>query len=129
MQALQHRRATGWAYLLKNSLTDVATLRRALSVVASGEVMVDPAVVAILRARNDSAVARLTPRQQEVLELIARGYSNQAIADKLFVSRKTVENTLNQIYVQLGIDSKDPSIQPRVTPVMRYLSETNMNNS
>ncbi len=57
MQALQHRRATGWAYLLKNSLTDVATLRRALSVVASGEVMVDPAVVAILRARNDSAVS------------------------------------------------------------------------
>lgn len=126
MEAMQRRGLAGWAYLLKNSLTDLTTLHRALYGAANGEVMVDPAVVDRMRARASSAVGRLTQRQREVLELIVRGYSNQAIAEKLFVSRKTVENTINQIYQQLDINSKDPDVQPRVMSVMKYLSDSKM---
>lgn len=126
MEALKRRSLTGWAYLLKNSLTDLATLRRALHGVTSGDLVVDPAVAERLRARKDSVLERLTERQQEVLELIVRGYTNNAIAEKLFLSRKTVENVINQIYQQLDIDSKDPNVQPRVTSVLKYLAETIM---
>jgi len=123
VEALQRRHLAGWAYLLKDSLTDRTTLCRALHGAANGYVMVDPAVVARLRARADSPWSRLTHRQREVLELMVRAYSNQAIAEKLCLSRKTVENIITQMYQQLGIDSKDPNIQPRVASVVQYLVE------
>lgn len=125
VRVLQWRHLAGWAFLLKDSL-DRATFRSALQRATKGDVMVDPAVAARWRARGPSPLARLTQRQREVLELIVEGYSNQGIAQKLCVSRKTVENTINQMYQQLGIDSRDPKIQPRVTLVMQYFAETMM---
>ena len=124
LEVLQRRRLAGWAYLVKDSLEDPTTLRCALQAAANGEVMVDPAVAARPQARDQSPCARLTHRQREVLELMVRGYSNQGIAEKLCLSRKTVENIITQIYQELGIDSEDPKIQPRVTLVVQYLVET-----
>lgn len=123
VRALQRRGLVGWAVLLKGSLMNFPMVCSALQVAANGDVMVDPAVAG-LGAPANALWARLTQRQREVLELIVQGYSNQGIAEKLCVSRKTVENTITQMYQQLGIDSKDPNIQPRVTLVMQYVAET-----
>jgi DNA-binding NarL/FixJ family response regulator len=70
----------GWGYLLKQTAPDLATVVRAIQGSKAGMVVLDPSVVSGLRPRQGSAVARLNPRHQEVLELMAQGYSNAAIA-------------------------------------------------
>ena len=113
----------GWAYLLKQTVPDLTTLVRAIEGSKMGLVVLDPAMVGSLRPRQGSAVARLTPRQQEVLELIAQGYNNAAIADRLRLSGKSVETYINAIYQELHV-SGEPDIHARVRATLAYLQES-----
>jgi DNA-binding NarL/FixJ family response regulator len=113
----------GWAYLLKQTVPDMATVVRAIQGSKVGMVVLDPAVVAGLRPRQGSAVARLNPRHQEVLELLAQGYSNAAIAQQLRLSRKSVETYINSIYQELHL-SHEPEIHARVKATLIYLESS-----
>lgn len=113
----------GWAYLLKQSAPDVAAVVRAIEGSKAGMVVLDPAVVANLQPRRGSAVAKLTPRQQEVLELLAQGYSNAAIAQRLTLSEKSVETYINIIYQGLFL-SNEPETHARVKATLLYLENS-----
>ena len=113
----------GWAYLLKQSVQDMAAVVRAILGTKAGMVVLDPAVVSSLLPRQGSTVARLTPRQQEVLELIAQGYNNAAIAEQLILSEKSVETYINAIYQELHL-SNEPDIHARVKATLFYLENS-----
>ena len=121
--ALPADQASGWSYLLKQNVGDVSTLTRAIEGSAAGLVVMDPVVIQGLRPRPNTTVGRLTPRQREVLELITQGYNNAGIAQKLVITQKSVENTINAIFQELGITRSEP-INPRVKAVLTYLEET-----
>ena len=109
----------GWSYLLKSTVRDVAALMRAIDGTVAGQVVLDSGLLA-----HHPALTGLAPRQIEILGLIAQGYSNAAIADRLIVSQKTVENQINGMFRVLGIDPADRGIQPRVQAVLAYLRAT-----
>jgi len=113
----------GWAYLLKQTVPDLATVIRAIEGSKVGMLMVDPAIVKNLWPRQDSAVAKLTSRQQEVLKLIAQGYNNAAVAERLYLSEKSVETYINVIYQELHL-SKEPNINARVKATLLYLQDS-----
>jgi len=110
----------GWAYLLKQSVPDLSTLVRAIHGSKEGMMVLDPAVMARLRPRKDSPVARLTPRLQEVLRLIAQGFNNSAIAERLVLSERSVEGYVKSIYQELNL-SGEPEIHARVKAALTYL--------
>jgi len=110
----------GWAYLLKQSVPDLSTLVRAIHGSREGMMVLDPAVMARLRPRKDSPVARLTPRLQEVLRLIAQGFNNSAIAERLVLSERSVEGYVKSIYQELNL-SGEPEIHARVKAALTYL--------
>ena len=113
----------GWAYLLKQTVPDIAALVRAIHGSIMGMVVLDPAVVMNLRPRQGSAVARLTPRQREVLELIAQGYNNAAIARQLTLAEKSVETYINAIYQEFRLSSEE-GINVRVRATLLYLEDS-----
>ncbi len=121
--SLPHDVIAGWSYLLKKSVSDVGALSRAIAGAQAGFVVLDPALVTAMRPREGSATGRLTPRQREILGLIAQGLTNSAIARQLVLAEKSVENQINAIYQQLAIDRDDHTIQPRVKAVLMYLEE------
>ncbi len=112
-------------YLLKERLVDVAVLVDALRRIVEGECVVDPTIVSRLvhRPRDPSPLDDLSDREREVLGLIAEGRSNQAIAERLFVSHKTVEAHVRQILLKLDlVESRDD--HRRVLAVLAYLRAT-----
>src|SRR5262245_825476 len=113
----------GWCYLLKKSVSDVATLTRSLEGAAAGLVVLDPHLVAGRRS-DQGPLAGLTDREREILELIAQGYTNAAIAERLVLSERTVENRLNQLYHELGLASERREFNPRVRAALMYLAES-----
>jgi DNA-binding NarL/FixJ family response regulator len=115
--------SSGWSYLLKQSVSDAGALARAIEGAASGLVVMDPAVVNSLKPRKGSLTAGLTPRQQEVLNMMAQGYNNAAIADKLVLGTKSVENYINAIYQELSLSHNGP-LPPRVQAVLTYLRDS-----
>ena len=96
--------------------------RRAAAARASGESVVDPTIVAQLlgRRRKADPVERLTPREREVLALVAEGYSNKAIAAHLVVTERTVEAHITQTFTKLGL-TDDPASHRRVLAVLAFL--------
>ena len=124
--ALPREATSGWSYLLKRSVSDIETLDRAIEGAANGTVMLDPAVVAAMRPRPGGPLTRLTPRQREIVGLLAQGLTNAAIAERLVLAEKSVENQLTAIYGELGIDRRglDPTVHPRVSAVLTYLRES-----
>ena len=113
------------AYLLKESLKDQAELSRALKTVAEGGSVVDPLVVEQLvearSRREDAHLEALTPRELEILGLIAEGRSNAAIAEKLVVTKRAVERHINSIFLKLDLrDAED--VSRRVMAALRYLA-------
>lgn len=114
----------GWSYLLKQSLTDVEALTRAIVGSAGGIVTLDPGLTAGMSIRANGMLAKLTPRQREVLDLIVAGYSNGAIARTLVLTEKAVDKHISGIYRQLGVNTADSRLQPRVQAVLQYLRET-----
>jgi len=113
----------GWAYLLKQTVPDMAAIVRAIEGSKAGMVVLDPAVVANLKPRQQSVVARLTPRHQEVLELLAQGYNNAAIAQRLALSERSVETYINVIYQALHL-TNEPDIHARVKATLIYLENS-----
>jgi DNA-binding NarL/FixJ family response regulator len=114
----------GWSYLLKKSVGDLGTLRRTIEGAAAGLVVLDPTLVKNMRPRAGGAIADLTPRQREILGLLAQGYTNAAIAERLVVTERTVENQTRLLYQQLGIEREQSGLHPRVTAVLHYLQES-----
>ncbi|MFC5849102.1 response regulator [Deinococcus petrolearius] len=113
---------TGWAYLLKKSVRDVHTILRAIGGVCQGQVVLDPALMD--RALpDDGRKSVLTPRQVEVWRLITQGYSNAAIAGQLGLSTKWIDNAVGGVYAALGIDTRDPGINARVSAALLYARE------
>jgi DNA-binding NarL/FixJ family response regulator len=109
-------------YLLKERVFDVANLIDALRRLVDGETVVDPTIVARLFARRRRAdpLGQLTEREREVLALVAEGLSNRAIAARLFVTERTVEAHVKQIFQKLDL-SADPDSHRRVLAVLAYL--------
>ena len=120
---LSREEVSGWSYLLKQSVGDTATLGRAIEGSASGLVVLDPEVVRGLKPRQGSFASRLTPRQLEVLSLMAQGYNNVAIAENLVLGPKSVENYINAIYQELSLSQGD-HIHPRVSAVLSFLQDS-----
>lgn len=113
------------AYLLKESVKDQGELSRALHTVAGGGSVVDPLVVEQLvdarRRLEDSRLEQLTPRELQILEMIAEGRSNAAIADELVVTKRAIERHINGIFLKLGLrDAED--VSRRVKAALMYLS-------
>jgi DNA-binding NarL/FixJ family response regulator len=114
----------GVGYLLKQRVANVEQFCRDVRRVGYGETVLDPDVVTTMvdRARRDLAsVDRLTPRQLEVLALIAAGHSNAAIARQLYISERAVVRHTSLIYDQLGLPVSDDHHR-RVLAVIRYLA-------
>jgi len=109
-------------YLLKERVFDVANLIDALRRLADRETVVDPTIVARLFARKRRAdpLDKLTEREREVLALLAEGLSNRAIATRLFVTERTIEAHVKQVFLKLGLNT-DPDSHRRVLAVLAYL--------
>jgi DNA-binding NarL/FixJ family response regulator len=109
-------------YLLKDRVFDVAILVDALRRIADGETVIDPTIVSRLvgRRRREDPLAELTGREREVLGLVAEGLSNKAIASRLFVTERTVEAHVKQIFLELHLNTH-PDSHRRVLAVLAYL--------
>jgi DNA-binding NarL/FixJ family response regulator len=113
------------AYLLKERVSEPGQLLGAIREVAAGGSVVDPKVVESLlasRARRQSALDQLTPREREVLAEIAQGKSNAAVAKSLFLSVRAVEKHINSLFSKLGL-SEEEDVHRRVKAVLLYLSD------
>ena len=114
--------AEGVGYLLKDRVGDVKEFAEAVRRVAEGGSALDPAVVSQLvgRRRRDDPLADLTPREREVLELMAEGRSNQGIAERLVVTERAVEKHVTNIFGKLRLPAA-PEDHRRVLAVLTYL--------
>jgi DNA-binding NarL/FixJ family response regulator len=114
--------AEGVGYLLKDRISDVDEFVAALRRVADGGSALDPIIVSTLvsRERPDDPLAQLTPREREVLELMASGSSNQGIADSLVITVRAVEKYVSSIFTKLGLPSTG-SESRRVLAVLTFL--------
>lgn len=124
LASLPENQVAGWSYLLKRSARDASVLRRAIDGAASGLITLDPSLVAGRAPRDTGPLSRVTSRQLEVISLVAEGWSNEAIAKRLGLSIKTVENQLTLAYQLLGVDRDKDPVHPRVKTVLLYLAET-----
>jgi DNA-binding NarL/FixJ family response regulator len=114
--------AEGVGYLLKDRISAVPEFIGALRRVAAGGSAFDPVIVSTLIAkrRRDDPLAALTPREREVLELMAEGTSNQGIADRLVITLRAAEKHVSSIFGKLGPPSTG-SESRRVLAVLLYL--------
>jgi DNA-binding NarL/FixJ family response regulator len=114
--------ADGAGYLLKDRITDVDEFVASVRRVASGGSALDPSIVSTLlaRQRRDDPLGRLTPREREVLELMATGSSNGGIAERLVITQRAVEKYVSSIFGKLGLPSS-PSESRRVLAVLLFL--------
>jgi DNA-binding NarL/FixJ family response regulator len=114
--------AEGVGYLLKDRISDVKDFLGAVRRVADGGSALDPIIVSTLLARQrpDDPIAQLTPREREVLELMASGSSNQGIADALVITLRAVEKYVSSIFGKLGLPSTGTESR-RVLAVLLYL--------
>ena len=114
--------ADGVGYLLKDRVADVGDFLRAVRQVAEGGTVLDPEVVTQLmaRRRRGNLLEELTPREHEVLALMAEGRSNSAIAESLSVSDGAVEKHVSNIFSKLGLPPADATHR-RVLAVLTYL--------
>ena len=112
----------GTGYLLKDRVSDVEEFASSVRRVAEGGSALDPTVVSQLvgRSRRDDPLAGLTPREREVLELMAEGRSNQAIADQLFVTLRAVEKHVTSIFSKLSLPATTDAHR-RVLAVLTFL--------
>ncbi|MBB4916793.1 response regulator [Streptosporangium saharense] len=110
-------------YLLKDRVVDVEDFMAGLRGVAAGGTVFDPQVVAqlMVRRRRDDPLAQLTPREREVLGLMAEGRSNPAIGRQLVISDGAVEKHIRSIFAKLGLYAEDGDQHRRVLAVLAYL--------
>jgi DNA-binding NarL/FixJ family response regulator/class 3 adenylate cyclase len=116
--------AEGVGYLLKDRVSDIEEFTSAVRRVAQGGSVLDPAVVSQLvgRRRKSDPLEELTPREREVLELMAEGRSNDAIGRRLFISLRAVEKHVTSIFSKLGLTAT-PTDHRRVLAVLAFLRQ------
>ena len=121
-QELLAENAEGLGYLLKDRVSDVTTFAAGVDRGGTGGSALDPEVVSVLmgRAREDDPLEELTPREREVLGLMAEGRSNAAIADQLVVTERAVEKHVTSIFGKLGLTASGEDHR-RVLAVLRFL--------
>lgn len=123
--ALLEGGSAGRAYLLKERVSEPGQLAEAVRAVSAGGSVIDPAVVEVLVAASgrsaSSPLASLTAREREVLDHIAQGKSNAAVAQALFLTERAVEKHINALFAKLGLIA-EPDINRRVKAVLMYLS-------
>ncbi|TDN90742.1 response regulator transcription factor [Microbacterium sp. BK668] len=112
-------------YLLKERVNELAVLTDALRRLSEGETVVDPTIVARLmhRPRPDGALDALTPRERDVLACVAEGLTNEGIGARLFISERTVESHVANVFDKLGLTASTHSHR-RVLAALLYLRET-----
>jgi DNA-binding NarL/FixJ family response regulator len=115
--------AGGVGYLLKDRVFSDEAFVEALRTVAAGGTVLDPEVIGKLLRKHaaEEPIATLSPREREVLELMAQGRSNGAIAQQLFVSEKAVSKHSTSIFAKLGLEPSDDDNR-RVLAVLAYLN-------
>jgi DNA-binding NarL/FixJ family response regulator len=116
--------AEGVGYLLKDRVAEIGTFVDTVRKVAGGGTVLDPDVVTGMLAHHDRSkpMSRLTPRERDVLGLMAEGRSNAAIAGKLFVTAKAVDKHINSIFMKIGLgDAND--VSKRVKATLLFLAE------
>lgn len=113
---------SGVGYLLKDRVIDVEDFLASLRRVAAGGSAVDAEVISQIlgRSRRTSELDRLTPRERDVLNLMAEGLSNGGIAERLVVSNGAVEKHISNVFMKLGLDPEDGTHR-RVLAVLTYL--------
>jgi len=111
----------GVGYLLKDRVSDLDDFLGSVAAVAAGGTVLDPLVVRQLMGRHRDPIADLTPREREVLSLMAEGKSNAAIADALSVSVAGVEKHTQRIFAKLGLSPDDDAQHRRVAAVLAFL--------
>jgi DNA-binding NarL/FixJ family response regulator len=119
--------AAGLGYLLKERVSNVEEVIRAIDEVSKGGSVLDPKVVEALVAAKDrmahSPLAQLTEREREVLEHMAQGQNNASIAKSLFLTERAVEKHINSLFHKLGL-SEEIDVHRRVMAVLAFLRET-----
>ena len=124
--ALLEDGSDGRAYLLKERIQHRGQLVNAIETVAQGGSVIDAKVVEGLIAERTRAerspLTELTPRELEILALVARGHSNQAIADELVLTKRAVEKHINAIFLKLGL-TEALDVSRRVKATLIYLAE------
>jgi len=123
--ALLEHGSAGRAYLLKERVSEPGQLVDAIRTVAAGGSVIDPLVVERIVAASgrsrSSPLARLTARELEVLDQIAQGKSNAAVAEALVLSERAVEKHINALFAKLGLGA-EPDVNRRVKAVLMHLS-------
>ncbi|HEY0186164.1 MAG TPA: response regulator transcription factor [Cellulomonas sp.] len=120
--AVRNEMVRPWSYLSKRSTFTPDVLTGAVIAVARGSVVIDPYLVRRSEPREGSAVAELTATQFQVLRLVAEGLSNQAVAECLDLSARSVESHLRGIYQRLELE--DDAQNRRVAAVLEFLDQT-----
>jgi DNA-binding NarL/FixJ family response regulator len=113
----------GVGYLLKERVYDISAVLDALRRIADDECVIDPTIVQRLLGRRrapDDPLAGLSAREREVLGLVAEGRSNEGIAQALFITPRTVEAHISEVFLKLGLDT-EPGTNRRVRAVLTYL--------
>lgn len=111
----------GWSYLSKGSTGTLETLVRTIRETAAGKSVIDPSLLLRSKPRTGSSIASLTNRQFEILRSVARGGSNETIAEELGIAPNSVVNHLTAIYSALGIPEGQNA---RVTATLEFLANT-----
>ena len=115
----------GRGYLLKERLKDSGELNRSVREIAAGGAIVDPKIVDALltmqEQRERNALEKLTPREREILALVAEGKSNSAVAESLSIGTRGVERLINSIFTKLELGDSD-AISRRVKATLAYLA-------
>lgn len=112
----------GAGYILKDGISDLGQFSESVRRVGAGETVIDSAIVSELLSqhRHQDPIQTLTTREREVLGLMAEGRSNQAIAERLFLTVKTVEAHVHAIFMKLGLEATADDHR-RVLAVLQYL--------
>ncbi len=113
----------GWSYLVKRNVRDIESVVRAIRGAAWGMLVVDPTLLEVLQPKANTPLSRLSPEHLKVLELIAQGYSDAAIAKELVIDEEQVRSRLARIVKSLGV-LPDAGVDPRVSVVRVYLEQT-----
>ncbi len=114
--------ARGIGYLLKDRIADVEQFLAAVDRVAGGGTVIDPEVIAqlLVRQQRDNPLDRLTPRETEVLALMAEGHTNASIVERLHISHSAVEKHVRKVFAKLSLTDDDQHHR-RVLAVLTYL--------
>ncbi|WP_218005071.1 response regulator transcription factor [Actinomadura macra] len=117
---LESTDAGGVGYLLKDRVLDIGDFVEGVERVAGGGCVIEPEVVRQLITRRNDPLGRLTPREREVLSLMAEGRSNAAIAKQLTVSEKVIGKHINAIFTKLDLPADSTEDHRRVRAVLAY---------